>query len=85
MSVFDTRRTVLYSFYTVCSNASEVMETQGWNNLVSNHPSLVADAFKALALSVVSRSKRPRLSSDQTTSSSTSTTTTIVAGPSGSH
>ena len=51
------------------SNATEVMDTPGWNNLVTNHPSLVGDAFKALALLVLPR-KRRRLSSDQTSSTS---------------
>ena len=65
----------------VCRNAAEVMDSSGWDNLVRNHPSLVADAFKALAQSVVPR-KRPRLLSDpssQLSSSTTSTTTTTTS------
>ena len=56
-------------FTFTCRNATEVMDTPGWSNLVTNHPTLVGDAFKALALLVLPR-KRRRLSSDQTSSTS---------------
>lgn len=44
------------------SHAAEVMDTSGWSLLISSHPNLVADAFKALAQTSLAR-KRPRLSS----------------------
>ena len=45
------------------SHAPEVMDTAGWTSLISGHPNLVADAFKALAQTSLAR-KRPRLSSN---------------------
>ena len=36
------------------SHATEVMDTQGWKHMVNTQPSLVADAFRALATQQVS-------------------------------
>ena len=45
------------------SHAAEVMDTAGWTLLITSHPNLVADAFKALAQTSLAR-KRPRLASN---------------------
>ncbi|XP_064396844.1 speckle-type POZ protein-like A isoform X2 [Halichondria panicea] len=53
-------------------HASDVMETSSWTSLVSGHSLLVAEVFKALALTTLPR-KRPRMSNaDQGTGHSCS-------------
>jgi len=34
---------------SVCSHATDVMETSGWKSMIQSHSHLVADAFRALA------------------------------------
>ncbi|KAL5510493.1 hypothetical protein EMCRGX_G006049 [Ephydatia muelleri] len=52
--------------------APEVMDTQGWNTLVSRHAHLVAEAFKALALAEITLLRKRRRLSSGGSSNSTS-------------
>lgn len=38
----------------LCSNAFEVMRTSSWNELITSHPHLVAETYKALVSQVQS-------------------------------
>lgn len=57
------RSLVIIDHLLLCSHASEVMDTAGWNTLIMRHSNLVAEAFKVLACSQSLPRKRPRLSS----------------------
>ena len=66
---FRSFASTVFTFYCVnyydCPlphrHASDVMETSSWTSLVSGHSLLVAEVFKALALTTLPR-KRPRMS-----------------------
>lgn len=36
-------------FFSNSSHATDVMETQGWQNMITTHSHLIAEAFRALA------------------------------------
>lgn len=40
---------LLTLLFDCCSHATDVMDTLGWKSMISSHPHLIAEAFRALA------------------------------------